>query len=232
MVELSPKEVQKPSEERMRRQGKPTVDVGGKENLSAARLLREIRGDISVQYDRREQEIGEQAMRELERRVMLSVIDRRWREHLYEMDYLKEGIGIRAMAQRDPVVEYAREGFLMYNDMVFGIKEDVIGYLFNLHVQVQPASGVQIPSRVSELLQAAVKVAQPGDSQEATADDDAGAPMEERVEIQAKGLRDTPKAEELSYSSAEGEFQQGRPPSRAERRKREREARRQTKHHR
>lgn len=76
-------------------------------------------------------------MRELERRVVLSVLDRKWREHLYEMDYLQEGIGLRAMAQKDPLVEYQREGFDMFNAMMEGIKEESVGYLFNLEVQVE-----------------------------------------------------------------------------------------------
>ena len=75
-------------------------------------------------------------MRELERRVVLSVLDRKWREHLYEMDYLQEGIGLRAMAQRDPLVEYQREGFDMFAAMMDAIKEESVGYLFNLEVQV------------------------------------------------------------------------------------------------
>ena len=75
-------------------------------------------------------------MRELERRVVLSVLDRKWREHLYEMDYLQEGIGLRAMAQRDPLVEYQREGFNMFAAMMDAIKEESVGFLFNLEVQV------------------------------------------------------------------------------------------------
>ena len=76
-------------------------------------------------------------MRELERRVVLSVLDRKWREHLYEMDYLQEGIDLRAMAQQDPLVEYQREGFDMFDAMMEGIKEESVGYLFNLEVQVE-----------------------------------------------------------------------------------------------
>jgi preprotein translocase subunit SecA len=75
-------------------------------------------------------------MRELERRVVLSVIDRRWRDHLYEMDYLKDGIGLRAMAQRDPLVEYQREGFALYQSMMGQIREESVGFLFNLEVEV------------------------------------------------------------------------------------------------
>jgi preprotein translocase subunit SecA len=78
-------------------------------------------------------------MHELERRVVLSVLDRKWRDHLYEMDYLKEGIGLRAMAQRDPLVEYQREGYNMFSQMMGAIKEESIGFLFNLDVQVEPS---------------------------------------------------------------------------------------------
>jgi preprotein translocase subunit SecA len=68
---------------------------------------------------------------------MLSVLDRKWREHLYEMDYLREGIGLRAYSQRDPLVEYQREGFDMFNAMKEGIREETVGFLFNLEVQVE-----------------------------------------------------------------------------------------------
>ena len=85
---------------------------------------------------RREEELGAEVMRELERRVVLSVLDRKWREHLYEMDYLREGIGLRAMAQRDPLVEYQREGFDMFAAMMEGIKEESVGYLFNSRVEI------------------------------------------------------------------------------------------------
>ena len=78
---------------------------------------------------------GEPVMRELERRVLLSVMDRQWREHLYEMDYLQEGIGLRAMGQRDPLVEYQREGFDMFKAMMEAIKEEAVGFLFNVEVQ-------------------------------------------------------------------------------------------------
>ena len=76
-------------------------------------------------------------MRELERRVVLSVLDRKWREHLYEMDYLREGIGLRGYGQRDPLVEYQREGYDMFGAMMEGIKEESVGNLFNLQVQLQ-----------------------------------------------------------------------------------------------
>ena len=78
-------------------------------------------------------------MRELERRVLLTVLDRKWREHLYEMDYLREGIGLRAMAQRDPLVEYQREGGDMFNLMMEAFMEEVVGFVFHLEVEVQEA---------------------------------------------------------------------------------------------
>ncbi|GAA1302804.1 MAG: preprotein translocase subunit SecA [Brachybacterium tyrofermentans] len=129
------------------------AEVGGKENLGADLLKEEILGDARVAYETRVEELGDEGLRQLQRRVLLSVMDRRWREHLYEMDYLKEGIGLRAMAQRDPLIEYEREGHLMFNDMIAGIKEDVVGYIYNLEVQVEKAEPV-VPKAVSDLLQA------------------------------------------------------------------------------
>jgi preprotein translocase subunit SecA len=74
-------------------------------------------------------------------------MDRKWREHLYEMDYLKEGIGLRAMAQRDPLIEYQREGFDMFSAMLEGIKEETVGHLFNVQVQVaEPAAPAPQPA--------------------------------------------------------------------------------------
>ena len=66
--------------------------------------------------------------------MLLSVLDRKWREHLYEMDYLREGIGLRAYSQRDPLVEYQREGFDLFSAMMDSIKEESVGYLFNVEV--------------------------------------------------------------------------------------------------
>ena len=114
-------------------------------------------------------------MREVERRVMLSVLDRKWREHLYEMDYLQEGIGLRAMAQKDPLVEYQREGFDMFTAMMEGIKEESVGYLFNLEVQVE--------QQVEEV---PVEDAKP--SMEKGPQDAVPAQAGSRPEIRAKGL--------------------------------------------
>ncbi|WP_182876935.1 preprotein translocase subunit SecA [Microbispora sp. H10670] len=110
---------------------------GGKEDLDAKFIADKIKEDALQAYDRREEQLGPEAMRELERRVILSVLDRKWREHLYEMDYLQEGIGMRAYAQKDPLIEYQREGFEMFSAMLDGIKEESVGYLFNLEVEVQ-----------------------------------------------------------------------------------------------
>jgi len=110
---------------------------GDKSGLTAALITEMVQEDAQAAYDRREQELTPELMRELERRVVLSVLDRKWREHLYEMDYLREGIGLRAMAQRDPLVEYQREGYDMFNSMMDGIKEESVGNLFNLQLEVQ-----------------------------------------------------------------------------------------------
>jgi preprotein translocase subunit SecA len=113
------------------------AEAGSRSRLTTAWLSREIVSDARIAYQARTTQIGDAAMRELERRVVLSVIDRKWRDHLYEMDYLKEGIGLRAMAQRDPLVEYQREGYGMFQQMMGAIREECIGFLFNLEVQVE-----------------------------------------------------------------------------------------------
>jgi preprotein translocase subunit SecA len=92
--------------------------------------------DLRSAYARRESELGESATRELERKVVLSVLDRKWRDHLYEMQYLQEGIGLRAMAQKDPLVEYQREGFDLFSAMMESFKEEVAGFLFNVRVTI------------------------------------------------------------------------------------------------
>jgi preprotein translocase subunit SecA len=109
---------------------------GDRTGLSQDYLVAELKDDAQHAYDIREESIGDEVARELERRVILSVLDRKWREHLYEMDYLRDGIGLRAMAQRDPLIEYQREGFDLFNAMMDGIKEETVGYLFNVEVQV------------------------------------------------------------------------------------------------
>ena len=114
--------------------------LGGKDALTSERLIEELSEDIAVAYEDAEARIeanalahvqlGEEPMRTLERRILLAVVDKRWREHLYEMDYLKEGIGLRAMAQRDPLVEYANEGARMFRAMMEGIREETVEQIF------------------------------------------------------------------------------------------------------
>ena len=111
--------------------------AGGRERLTREVLTTALSEDALAAYERREADLGSPVLRELERRVLLSVLDRKWREHLYEMDYLREGIGLRAYSQRDPLVEYQREGFELFNAMMDGIAEESVGFLFNLDVQVE-----------------------------------------------------------------------------------------------
>ncbi|MBM9460713.1 preprotein translocase subunit SecA [Nocardioides sp. zg-536] len=112
-------------------------EAGSQAALEKPDLVERLRKDAHAAYDRREEEVGEEVARELERRVLLSVLDRKWREHLYEMDYLREGIYLRAYSQRDPLVEYQREGYDMFAAMMDGIKEETVGFLFNLEVEVE-----------------------------------------------------------------------------------------------
>lgn len=112
-------------------------EVGGRQGLDPDFLIARITEDAMAAYDKREAELTPQVLRELERRVLLSVLDRKWREHLYEMDYLQEGIGLRAMAQRDPLVEYQREGYDLFSAMMEGIKEEIAGFIFNVEVKIE-----------------------------------------------------------------------------------------------
>lgn len=126
-------------------------EVGGRAGLNRDILVQEIRSDVHHAYDTREKAWGADVAREVERRVMLSVLDRKWREHLYEMDYLKEGIGLRQFAQRDPLVEYQREGYQLYSAMNDAIKEEAIQNLF--HVEVDPDEvQASLPEKTGEKL--------------------------------------------------------------------------------
>jgi preprotein translocase subunit SecA len=115
-----------------------------REDLDRQTLIDDFTADAQAAYDKREADLGAEVMRELERRVLLTVLDRKWREHLYEMDYLREGIGLRAMAQRDPLVEYQREGGEMFNAMMDAFMEEVVGFVFHLDVQVEDAPAVGV----------------------------------------------------------------------------------------
>ncbi|MBA3489558.1 MAG: preprotein translocase subunit SecA [Longispora sp.] len=160
-------------------------EVGGRDGIEAEWLLERLKEDAHTAYDTRETELGESSLRELERQVLLTVIDRKWREHLYEMDYLQEGVGLRAYAQRDPLVEYQREGFDMFNQMLDGVKEETVSYLFNLEVQVaEPA----VPAAV-----------EPGDVV-TPLPEGLGGKSQPHVEIHAKGLGQQ-MPQQLHYSA-------------------------------
>mgnify|MGYP002631261975 CR=1 FL=1 len=96
-----------------------------------------VMAEATNHYEQREVEMGEQVMREVERQVMLRIIDQRWREHLEEMDYLKEGINLRAMGQKDPLVEWQREGYEMFGGMMKGIAQDFVRYVMHVQVKAQ-----------------------------------------------------------------------------------------------
>jgi preprotein translocase subunit SecA len=95
-----------------------------------------LMGEAQSHYERREEELGAEVMRQVERQIMLQIIDQKWREHLYEMDYLQEGIHLRAMGQKDPLVEWQREGFDMFGLMMHGIALDFVKYVMHAQVTV------------------------------------------------------------------------------------------------
>jgi preprotein translocase subunit SecA len=177
---------------------------GSKSDLTREYLVEELTADAESAYDAREEELGSDVMREFERRVLLSVLDRKWREHLYEMDYLQEGIGLRAMAQRDPLVEYQREGFDMFGAMMDGIKEESVGFLFNLEVQVEeqpPAIAVEATPQLDvSLLEAAdaarERTAPPPDRVEPD-----GAESKASPHVSARGLDRDAASRPLVYSA-------------------------------
>jgi len=114
---------------------------------SAVEVEEALLDDAVTLYEEKEELVGAEKLREIERRVMLSVIDQHWRDHLYEMDYLKGGINLRAMGQRDPLSEWQREGFDMFEAMLAGIEDDFVRYVFHLKVvtpeqQQAPESGL------------------------------------------------------------------------------------------
>jgi preprotein translocase subunit SecA len=106
--------------------------AGGRAELTAGLLVDAVTEDIHARYEERESELGADALRDLERLVVLAVLDRKWREHLYEMDYLRDGIGLRYTLGREPIFEYEREGFDLFTAMMDAIKEETVGYVFNL----------------------------------------------------------------------------------------------------
>jgi len=121
-------------------------EIGGVASLDADFLEARILEDAAKAYEMREESLSAPVLRELERKVLLSVLDRKWREHLYEMDYLQEGIGLRAMAQRDPLVEYQREGYELFSAMMDAIKEELASLVFNVEVSIE-GDGSQIAAK-------------------------------------------------------------------------------------
>jgi preprotein translocase subunit SecA len=187
-----------------------TSSGGGREGLSADFLDEELIADAQAAYDTREEGLGtlpegEPIMRELERKVVLSVLDRKWREHLYEMDYLQEGIQLRSYGQRDPLVEYQREGFTMFTTMMDAIKEESVQLLFNLEVQVAPpeeppanVTAVEEPTTADAEVPARPVPARKTVAQEVAGADGAGHGMPHLV---APGLQEVRRPTRLQYSA-------------------------------
>lgn len=183
--------------------------VGEPGELTREELLDALIADADRAYAEREKELeaiaGEGAMRQLERNVLLNVLDRKWREHLYEMDYLKEGIGLRAMAQRDPLVEYQREGYDMFIGMLEGLKEESVGFLFNVSVEPAPqptVAPVATPAGLTEFAEAAAAQAQDG-GQGAVATKERPVP----AGLRAKGIGDESRPLTYSGPSEDGSAQ-------------------------
>ena len=164
-------------------------EAGSRADLDRDELVETLQRDAQEAYQRREAEVGEVVMRELERRVVLSVLDRKWREHLYEMDYLREGIYLRAYSQRDPLVEYQREGFDMFTAMMDGIKEESVGFLFNLDVQVEVEEEDVEEAEEVEAFEPMRQAVPAGDQ------------PREAPQIRAKGLDRPNQPQNLSYSA-------------------------------
>jgi preprotein translocase subunit SecA len=112
------------------------VDTSSGDREEIARLLTE---DARAAYEKREGELGDELMRYLERQILLQIIDNRWKEHLYEMDYMREGIHLRGFAQIDPLVAYKNEGFTMFRDLMNSIWEEFARIIFHVEVNIEPA---------------------------------------------------------------------------------------------
>ncbi|HYQ65491.1 preprotein translocase subunit SecA [Actinophytocola sp.] len=177
-------------------------------DLTGEHLEEVIVEDARRAYREREVELdskaGEGAMRQLERQVMLSVLDRKWREHLYEMDYLKQGIGMRALAQRDPLIEYQREGFDMFATMLDGLKEECVTILFNFRVEqpeAEPSDAASPPS--ADRVARAQRAAQAAEAAQAAQRAQAAAAEDRIPPALRKGLGGPPQQQgpqRLTYS--------------------------------
>jgi preprotein translocase subunit SecA len=148
-------------------------------------------GEASAYYESREEEFGPEAMREIERQVMLQIIDQRWREHLYEMDYLQEGINLRAMGQKDPLVEWQREGFQMFGQMMQAVAQDFVKYI--LHAQVAVAEQQPQEAELGN-----VEYTAPSDPSEAPSTMAAAA----RAQAQLEGVEAAPEVVEEPVAQA------------------------------
>jgi preprotein translocase subunit SecA len=184
--------------------------AGGPTRLSTELIETEVVSDAAHAYAEREAMIGDENMRQLERRVVLSVLDRKWREHLYEMDYLKEGIGLRAMAQRDPLIEYQREGFQLFGAMTDAIKEESVAYLYNLEVKVAEPEAEESPVTAQSAAQAALSAgagaagprpAAAEESSAAPAAAEVGPQRTRRPTLVAKGIDVPERRAPLQYSA-------------------------------
>ena len=121
-----------------------------KEIYSQEEIREKISEEVRRAYDGKEARLGGQLMRELERMVVLHIIDSRWKDHLYAMDVLKEGIGLRGYGQRDPLIEYKRESYEMFEDLVQRIKEGVTEFIFKVEISREPyiTRSPQVPQPV------------------------------------------------------------------------------------
>ncbi|MEX2101862.1 MAG: SEC-C metal-binding domain-containing protein, partial [Actinomycetota bacterium] len=127
---------------------------------SSVEQLREVEDPVEMQervlgealeaYAAKEQHVGTDTMRELERMVLLNIIDTKWREHLYEMDYLQEGIHLRAYGQKDPLTEYQREAFGMFEELTGALREDFVKYIYRVELVRQDETARAQPKRVQE----------------------------------------------------------------------------------
>ena len=193
--------------------------VGGLKGAKAVEAVRDlIVEDARQQYGEMEETIGETGLRDLERRVVLAVLDRKWREHLYEMDYLKDGIGLRGMGQRDPLVEYQREGYQMYNSMIEAIKEESVQLLFHIDIKqvattdeavdeveetTESADTIAVASGPDENGESVVEAAE-GEVEEEDEDTDAKQAIAESAAASGAGESTLPVAGPAPISHAEG----------------------------
>ncbi|MFF2633911.1 preprotein translocase subunit SecA [Microbacterium sp. NPDC058021] len=190
-------------------------EAGNKGRITPEVLKREILSDAKIAYARREEELGSPAMRELERRVVLQVLDRRWRDHLYEMDYLKDGIGLRAMAQRDPLIEYQREGYQMFQAMMGQIKEESVGFLYNLEVEVRRTEGQEAQVEAKGLVapeQQGLEYSAPGDSGDVEVRNDRGQ-VQQAATAKARQARAAAAAAPSAAEQPRGAFGQRTQPN-------------------